>query len=62
MVSAASRASTRMFVSGCDTTFPSPYRLIANRAVYPTSRLISPLIRTFIEHLAACLRAHGIPE
>ena len=30
-------------------------------AVYPTNRLITPIIREFVEHVIADLRARGVP-
>jgi len=30
-------------------------------AVYPTNRLMVPKVRAFVDHVAACLRAHGLP-
>ena len=30
-------------------------------AVYPTNRLLTPVVRAFVEHVIADLRARGIP-
>ena len=41
-------------------THPAPVGGIY--AVYPTNRLLTPRIRTFVDHLTRDLRARGLPR